>query len=106
LEWPVFFHAVLPVAAIVLSTLIFASIYAATWAQDFYLREQAALVARIEAEIPLSPSEKVALQVYERTMVANRRDKSGRIVGGHIHALVRITPLVLPVGFSLLWLYA
>ena len=38
LAWPVFFHAVLPLAAIVLSGLIFASIYAATWAQDVYLR--------------------------------------------------------------------
>lgn len=104
--WPDFFHSVLPLAAIVLSALIFASIYAATWAQDVYLREQAALVARIKTEIPLSTAEAVALQAYERTMVANRRDKSGRIVGGRIHALVRITPLALPVGFSLLWLYA
>jgi hypothetical protein len=105
-EWPVFFHAVLPLAAIVLSALIFASIFAATWAQDVYLREQAALVARIKAEIQLSRSETMALQVYERTMVANRRSESGRVVGGRIHALVRITPLVLPIGFSLLWLYA
>lgn len=105
-EWRNFFHAVLPLAAITLSALIFASIYAATWAQDVYLREQAALVARIKAEIPLSTVETLALQVYERTMVANRRDRSGRVVGGRIHALVRITPLVLPVGFSLLWLYA
>jgi hypothetical protein len=104
--WPVFFHAVLPLASIILSALIFASIYAATWAQDVYLREQTALVGRIKAEIPLSPAETVALQVYERTMVANRRNKSGRVVGGRIHALVRITPLVLPIGFSLLWLYA
>jgi hypothetical protein len=104
--WPAFFHSVLPLAAMVLSALIFASISAATWAQDVYLREQAALVARIRAEIPLSPSETIALEVYERTMVANRRSESGRVVGGRIHALVRITPLILPVGFSLLWLYA
>lgn len=105
-RWPAFFHTVLPLAAIVLSAVIFASIYAATWAQDVYLREQAALIARIKAEIALSEPETLALQVYERTMVANRRAGSGRVVGGRVHGLVRITPLVLPVGFSLLWLYA
>lgn len=61
--------------------------------------------SRVKAEIPLSTAETVVLQVYERTMVANRRNKSGRIVGGRIHTLVRITPRALPVGFSLLWLY-
>jgi hypothetical protein len=105
-EWPAFFHSVLPLAAIVLSALIFASIYAATWAQDVYLCEQAMLVARIRAEIPLSKPETLALLVYEQTMVANRRAGSGRVLGGRIHSLVRITPLVLPIGFSLLWLYA
>jgi predicted metal-dependent enzyme (double-stranded beta helix superfamily) len=105
-QWPAFFHTVLPLAAIVLSAVIFASIYAATWAQDVYLREQVTLIARIKAEIALSSSETLALQVYERTMVTNRRAESGRVVGGRVHALVRITPLVLPIGFSLLWLYA
>ena len=105
-QWPAFFHTVLPLAAVVLSALIFASIYAATWAQDVYLREQVTLVERIKAEIPLSMSETLALRVYERTMVANRRAESGRVVGGRIHAIVRITPLVLPIGFALVWLYA
>jgi len=104
--WPFFFHRVLPLAAIVLSVLILASVYAATWAQDVYLREQVALVARLKAELPLSKPEAMALQAYERTMVANRTDSSGRVVGGRIHALVRIAPLALPVGFALLWLYA
>lgn len=104
--WPFFFHQVLPLAAIVLSLLILASVYAATWAQDVYLREQAALVARLKSELLLSKSDSIALQAYERTMVANRADKSGRVVGGRIHALVRIAPLALPVGFALLWLYA
>jgi tellurite resistance protein len=104
--WPAFFHGVLPIAAIVLSALILASISAATWAQDVYVREQAILVARLRSESKLSESESMALDVYERTMVGNRRDASGRLIGGRIHALVRITPLILPVGFSLLWLYA
>ena len=72
-QWPAFFHTVLPLAAVVLSALIFASIYAATWAQDVYLREQVTLVERIKAEIRLSMSETLALRVYERTMAANRR---------------------------------
>ena len=105
-QWPAFFHAALPLAAFVLSALILASIYAATWAQDAYLREQVALVERIKAEIPLSEPETLALQFYERTMVANRRARSGRVVGRRIHSLVRITPLALPIGFALLWLYA
>ena len=104
--WPFFFHRVLPLAAIVLSALILASVYAATWAQDVYLREQASLVARLKAELLLSKSDAIALQAYERTMVSNRSDSSGRVVGGRIHALVRIAPLALPVGFALLWLYA
>jgi hypothetical protein len=104
--WPFFFHMVLPLAAIMLSVLILASVYAATWAQDVYLREQESLVARVRAELLLSKTDALALQAYERTMVANRTDKAGRVIGGHIHALVRVTPLVLPVGFALLWLYA
>lgn len=104
--WQHFFHQVLPVAAIALSLLIFASIYAATWAQDVYLREQKALIAEAKAAVDLSPSEALALAAYERTMVANRTDAAGRLVGGRIHALVRIAPIVLPIGFSLLWLYA
>jgi hypothetical protein len=90
----------------VLSAVIFTSIYAATWAQDVYLREQAALVAGIKAGFPLSKADVLALQAYERTMVGNRRSASGRMVGGRVHALVRVTPLILPIGFSLLWLYA
>lgn len=104
-QWPGFFHRVLPVAAIVLSLVILASIYAATWAQDMYLREQAALVARLKAAM-LAPGEALALGIYERTMVANRRNAAGRILGGRIHNLVRVPPLLLPPGFALLWLYA
>ena len=104
--WPYFFHQVLPLVAIALSVLIFASISAATWAQNVYLREQTILVSRMKAELALSPSETLALQAYERTMVANRTNSAGRVVGSRIHALVRITPIILPVGFSLLWIYA
>jgi hypothetical protein len=104
--WQAFFHEVLPLAAIALSALIFASIYAATWAQDVYLREQTALVAEMKDKMELSESEALALRVYERTMIANRKDAAGRVVGSRIHALVRITPIILPIGFSLLWLYA
>ena len=104
--WPGFFHRILPLAAIVLSALILASIYAATWAQDVYVREQAALVARIKAESSMSDAETMALKAYERTMVAHRTDSAGRVIGRRIHALVRITPLALPVAFSALWLYA
>jgi hypothetical protein len=104
--WQYFFHQVLPLAAIALSAVILASIYAATWAQDVYIREQETLVSRIKAGVTLSESEALALQVYERTMVANRTDAQGRVVGSRIHALVRIAPIILPVGFSLLWLYA
>ena len=104
--WPTFFHRVLPLAAIVLSFVILASIRAATWAQDVYLREQAALVARIESELTLSDSEAVALHAYVKTMVRNRTNRAGLVIGSRIHALVRIVPLILPVGFSLLWLYA
>jgi hypothetical protein len=39
-------------------------------------------------------------------MVPNRRNRAGRAIGGRIHAWVRVTPLVLPVAFSLLWVYA
>lgn len=105
-QWPGFFHTVLPLAAMILSAVIFTSIYAATWAQDAYLREQAALVARIQAEFPLSKADILTLQTYERTMVGNRRSASGRMVGGRVHSLVRVAPLILPIGFSLLWLYA
>ena len=104
--WPGFFHQVLPVAAIALSVLILISIYAATWAQDVYLREQAALVARVKADCELDPSEQLALAAYERTMVGKRTNAAGKVVGSRIHALVRVTPLVLPVGFAALWLYA
>ena len=104
--WQHFFHNVLPVAAIALSALIFASIYAATWAQDVYLREQRALVAEVKATLQLSPAQALALAAYERTMVANRANAAGKLVGGRIHSLVRIAPIVLPIGFSLLWLYA
>lgn len=104
--WPSFFHQVLPMAAIALSVVIFASINAATWAQDVYLREQTALVARIKATVELPPAQALALQTYERTMVGDRTDAAGRVVGSCIHALVRITPIILPIGFSLLWLYA
>lgn len=104
--WPAFFHRLLPLAAIVLSVVILASIYAATWAQDVYLREQADLVARIHRHSALGESEAEALRTYERTMVRNRRNPAGQVVGNRIHALVRITPLILPVAFSLLWLYA
>jgi hypothetical protein len=104
--WPSFFHGVLPLAAIALSAVILASIYAATWAQDVYLREQASLVSRLKSEQTLSQTEALALASYERTMVANRTNAAGRVIGGRIHAMVRVTPLVLPVGFSVLWLYA
>ena len=104
--WPGFFHRMLPIAAVSLSIVILASIYAATWAQDVYLREQASLVAQMKAEATLEPSEQLALEVYERTMVANRSNAAGQVIGGRIHALVRIAPLILPIGFSALWLYA
>lgn len=104
--WPYFFHRVLPVAGIVLSAVILVSVYAATWAQDVYLREQDALVARVMEEVPLSPTERLALHAYQHTMVANRRAESGRVIGHRIHALVRVTPLLLPFGFTALWLFA
>ncbi|HYL19496.1 MAG TPA: hypothetical protein VEV20_12500 [Burkholderiales bacterium] len=104
--WSEFFHRLLPIAAIVLSIVILASIYAATWAQGVYLREQAGLVLRIRAELILEPSELLALEVYERTMVRNRTNAAGKVIGTRIHALVRVTPLLLPVGFSALWFYA
>lgn len=104
-QWPAFFHSVLPLAAIVLSTVIFASIYAATWAQNAYLREQTRLIAHLVTE-QLTPVDTIALDAYRRTMVANRVNAAGKAIGGRIHALVRITPLLLPVGFALLWLYA
>jgi hypothetical protein len=104
--WPAFFHQAVPIVAIVLSTLIFASIYAATWAQDVYLREQSSLVARVRSDVVLSPTEQLALAVYERTTVAKRTNTAGKVIGSRIHALVRITPLILPIGFAALWLYA
>lgn len=103
--WQEFFHRILPIAAIVLSFVIFVSIYAATWAQDAYLREQKSLVSRMKSELELTDMEKMSLQVYERTMVSNRTNAKGHVIGGRIHTLGRITPLVLPVGFSMLWLY-
>ncbi len=104
--WQEFFHRILPVTAIFLSIVILASIYAATWAQDVYLREQSLLVSRIKAEVRLTTSEIMALETYEKTMIANRRSQAGQVIGGRIHALVRVTPLILPVAFSMLWLYA
>jgi hypothetical protein len=105
-RWQPFFHQVLPVAAIALSVAILISVYAATWAQDVYLREQVALVARMKSGMELSAAETLALEVYERTMVANRTSAAGRVLGNRVHALVRSTPIILPAGFSLLWLYA
>jgi hypothetical protein len=104
--WPSFFHSVLPLAGIVLSATILVSVYAATWAQDVYLREQAFLVSRLKAEQAMSQSEIIALDTYHRTMVANRMNAAGRVIGGRIHALVRVTPFLLPAGFLALWLYA
>lgn len=104
--WPAFFHQVLPLAGVALSALILASIVAATWAQDVYVREQSRLVDEIKARLDLSAPEALALEAYERTTVAHRRNAQGRTVGNRIHALVRITPIVLPVAFSFLWLYA
>src|SRR5574337_1224240 len=104
-QWPAFFHVVLPIAALVLSAVILISIYAATWAQDMYLREQSALVARIKAQTSLSCAETIALEAYARTIVANRTDAAGRVIGRRIHGLVRITPLLLPIGFGVLWCY-
>jgi hypothetical protein len=104
--WPQFFHEFLPIAAVVLSAVILASSYAATWAQETYLRTQADLVAKIRAEVLLSPSEILALAAYEQTMIPNRKSRHGRVMGTPVHWLVRVTPLVLPVGFTLLWIYA
>jgi len=104
--WPVFFHVALPIAALVLSAVILASIYAATWAQDVYIREQVVLVRRIKEKFELTNAEALALQAYERTMVVNRTNDRGEIVGSRIHGLVRVAPFVLPLGFSLLWLIA
>jgi len=105
-RWQYFFHELLPLAAIALSGVILVSVYAATWAQEVYLREQVTLVARIKATMPLAAVDALALEVYERTMIANRTDARGRVIGYRIHALVRNTPIILPIGFSLLWLYA
>jgi hypothetical protein len=104
--WPFFFHEVLPLAAVVISVVIFASIFAATWAQDVYLREQAELVAVMKGQFQLSRGETEALRAYEQTMIKNRRSRNGQRIGERIHLLVRISPLVLPVGFAVLWLYA
>ncbi len=104
--WPAFFHDILPIAAIVLSVVILASIYAATWAQDVYLREQTTLIARVKNELTLSPAEQLAFDSYQRTMVANRTTAGGKVMGNLVHALVRDTPFILPIGFSALWLYA
>ena len=104
--WPYFFHVILPLAAVAISAVIFASIFAATWAQDVYLREQTELVDAVKNRFELSQGEREALRAYEQTMIRNRRSRTGRKIGARIHALVRIGPLVLPVGFALLWLYA
>jgi hypothetical protein len=105
-RWQYFFHELLPLAAIALSAVILVSVYAATWAQEVYVREQVTLVARMKAAMPLAAAEALALEVYERTMIANRTNARGRVMGNRIHALVRSTPIILPIGFSLLWLYA
>jgi hypothetical protein len=105
-RWQYFFHQVLPLAAIALSAIILMSVYAATWAQDVYLREQMTLVSRMKVGTGFAASEALALEVYERTMVANRTNAKGQVLGSRVHALVRSTPIILPVGFSLLWLYA
>jgi tellurite resistance protein len=104
--WPYFFHEVLPLAAVALSVVIQASIFAATWAQDVYIREQAKLVAIVKNQFQLSRGESEALRVYEHTMIKNRTSRAGNRIGEKIHVLVRISPLVLPVGFATLWLYA
>ena len=95
-----------PAAAVALSALILASITAATRAQEVYLREQVRLVSEVGRRLELSVPQVLALDAYERTMVANRRSAVGRSVGKRLHALVRVTPIVLPIGFALLWLYA
>jgi len=61
IRWDYFFHHVPPLAAIALSAVIFASIYAATWAQDVYLRKQAALVSRMKA-MKLPAAEAIVLK--------------------------------------------
>jgi hypothetical protein len=104
--WPHFFHEVLPLAAVAISIVIFGSIFAATWAQDVYLREQSELVEVVKQQFQLSRGESQALRAYEQTMIRNRRSRAGRLIGERIHVLVRISPLLLPCGFSMLWLYA
>ncbi|MFO1436079.1 MAG: hypothetical protein U1F34_06940 [Gammaproteobacteria bacterium] len=104
--WPYFVHEIPPLLAIFLSIVMLASIYAATWAQDVYLREQTSLVNRAKSELKLSTSETIALESCERTMAAHRTNRSAQVVGNHILALVRIAPLVLPICFLLLWLHA
>ena len=104
--WPGFFHEGLPLAAVAISIVIFASIFAATWAQDVYLREQAELVSVVRSRFQLSQGESEALRAYEQTMIKNRRSRTGQRIGEKIHLLVRISPLVLPGGFAALWLYA
>ena len=104
--WPYFFHELVPWAAIGLSLLTLASVYAATWAQETCLREQTALVSAIKSRLTLSAADALALGAYENTMVGNRKSKTGRALGNRIHEHVRIPPLVVPVGFSLLWLFA
>jgi hypothetical protein len=64
------------------------------------------LVERARTELALTNSEALTLDVYERTTVAMRTNSKGRVVGARVHDLVRITPLLLPVGLSLIWLYA
>ncbi len=104
-SWPDFFHYVIPVAALLLSLVVFASVYAATWAQDMYLREQLRFIEKIKAQYTLSTIEQMSLQAYEGTIVPNRTTRSGKPVGNYVHWLVRMAPLVVPLGFSLLWLY-
>lgn len=93
-------------AAVALSALILASIYGATWAQEVYLREQIRIVEEIRKRLELSVAEGLALEAYERTVVGHRRSPAGRPIGNRIHALVRVPPIVLPIGFAMLWLYA
>ncbi len=104
--WPYFFHKILPIVGTVVSVIILLSVFAATWAQDVYLREQHRFVEEIKNRLTLTEAEIVAISAYEKTMISNRTNKTGKVVGGKIHALVRVTPLILPVGFSALWLYA
>lgn len=104
--WPEFFHHVMPIAALLLSLVVFGSVYAATWAQDMYLREQLRFIDQLKSHYSFEPVEQLSMHAYESTIVPNRTTRSGKLVGNHVHWLVRMAPLVVPLGFSLLWLYA